>query len=133
MTVSTWEDVVDLVTRLARSGHAEATVERPGLRLFVSTVDTSAPVNGSTVDETALVAVPAPVMGTFYRRPAPDAPPFVAVGSEVEPDTTVAIVEVMKLVMPVTADVAGRIARVCAEDGAMVEEGEPLFLVEVPS
>jgi biotin carboxyl carrier protein len=128
---TTWADVLELVTELARSGHAEATVERPGLRLSVSTVD--APVNESTVDETALVPVPAPVMGTFYRRPAPDAPPFVEVGSEVDPDTTVAIVEVMKLMMPATAEVAGRIARVCAEDGAMVEEGEALFLVEVLS
>jgi acetyl-CoA carboxylase biotin carboxyl carrier protein len=126
----TWADALELVKELARSGRGEATVERPGLRLFVSTVSTE---DGSTVDDRALVAVPAPVMGTFYRRPAPDAPPFVEPGSEVEPDTTVAIVEVMKLMMPVTAEVAGRIARVCAEDGAMVTDGEPLFLVEVQS
>jgi biotin carboxyl carrier protein len=134
MTMPTWADALELVTQVVRSGQAEATVERPGLRLFVSTVDSVAAVSTvSTVDDDALAAVPAPVMGTVYRRPAPDAPPFVDVGSAVEPDTTVAIVEVMKLMMPVTADVTGRIARVCAEDGAMVEEGEPLFLVEVPS
>jgi biotin carboxyl carrier protein len=69
-------------------------------------------------------------MGTFYRRPAPDAAPFVEPGDEVGPDTTVAIVEVMKLMMPVTADVAGRIAEVCVDDGALVEEGATLFLVE---
>jgi biotin carboxyl carrier protein len=129
VTVSTWEDVLDLVTRFARSGNAELTIERPGLRLYVSTVD---PVATSTVDA-ALTPVPSPVMGTFYRRPAPDAPPFVEPGSAVEPETTVAIVEVMKLMMPVTAGVSGRVAEVCAQDGAMVEEGEPLFLVEVPS
>lgn len=127
MAQPTWEDVLDLVAQLARSGQAEATIERPGLRLHVSTVDPI--VADSTVDER--VPVPAPVMGTFYRRPAPDAPPFVEPGDEVGPDTTVAIVEVMKLMMPVTADVAGRVAEVCAEDGAMVEEGQPLFLIEV--
>jgi biotin carboxyl carrier protein len=125
----TWADALELVKEFAQSGHAEATVERPGLRLYVSTVD--APVDESTIDDAGLVPVRAPVMGTFYRRPAPDAPPFVEPGSEVGPDTTVAIVEVMKLMMPVTAEVAGRIARLCAEDGAMVEEGEALFLVEV--
>jgi biotin carboxyl carrier protein len=112
--VSTWEDVLDLVTRFARSGKAEMTVERPGLRLYVSTVDT---VVESTVDAT-LEPVPSPVMGAFYRRPAPDAPPFVEPGSDVGPDTTVAIVEVMKLMMPVTAGVSGRVAEVRAEDGA---------------
>ena len=127
MAQPSWADVLDLVAQLARSGQAEATIERPGLRLYVSTVDE--PAEASTVDER--VPVPAPVMGTFYRRPAPDAPPFVERGDEVGPDTTVAIVEVMKLMMPVTADVAGRVAAVCAEDGAMVEEGQPLFLIEV--
>ena len=126
----TWEDALELVRQTVSAGHAEATIERPGLRLYVSTVDTAdAPAAGSTVDN--LTPVPAPVMGTFYRRPAPDAPAFVEPGDEVEPDTTVAIIEVMKLMMPVTADVAGRIAEVCAEDGAMVEEGAVLFLVEV--
>jgi biotin carboxyl carrier protein len=127
MTQPSWADVLDLVAQLARSGRAEATIERPGLRLFMSTVDE--PTEESTMD--GHVPVPAPVMGTFYRRPTPDAPPFVEPGDEVGPDTTVAIVEVMKLMMPVTADVAGRVVEVCVEDGAMVEEGQPLFLIEV--
>jgi acetyl-CoA carboxylase biotin carboxyl carrier protein len=126
MAEPSWADVLDLVAQLARSGQAEATIERPGLRVYLSTVDSAPPE--STVDD--LVAVPAPVMGTFYRRPAPDAAPFVEPGDEVGPDTTVAIVEVMKLMMPVTAEIAGRVAEVCAEDGAMVEEGQTLFLVE---
>jgi acetyl-CoA carboxylase biotin carboxyl carrier protein len=126
MAQPTWADVLDLVAQLARSGQAEATIERPGLRLYVSTVDALAAE--STVE--TRTPVRAPVMGTFYRRPAPDAAPFVEPGDEVGPDTTVAIVEVMKLMMPVTADVTGRVAEVCAEDGAMVEEGQPLFLIE---
>jgi biotin carboxyl carrier protein len=123
----TWEDALELVRQTVSAGHAELTIERPGLRMYVSTVD----VPESTVDN--LTPVPAPVMGTFYRRPAPDAPPFVKPGDDVGPDTTVAIVEVMKLMMPVTADVAGRITDVCAEDGAMVEEGQTLFLIEAAS
>jgi len=125
----TWDDVLELVRQTVSAGHAEATIERPGLRLYVSTVEPA--VAESPVDD--LTPVLAPVMGAFYRRPAPDAPPFVEPGDEVGPDTTVAIVEVMKLMMPVTADVAGRITEVCAEDGAMVEEGQPLFLIEAVS
>jgi biotin carboxyl carrier protein len=130
MSTANWEDVLELVRQAASGGTAELAVERPGLRLYVSTVDSVPPE--STVDTPAdLVPVPAPVMGTVYRRPAPDAAPFVEPGDEVGPDTTVAIVEVMKLMMPVTAEVAGRIVEVCARDGDMVEEDEPLFLIEV--
>lgn len=76
------------------------------------------------------VAVRAPLLGTFYRRPSPDAPEFVAVGAEVAETDTVCLVEVMKTYTAVSAGVRGRIARVCAEDAQMVEFGQVLFLVQ---
>ena len=77
-----------------------------------------------------LVAVTAPLLGTFYRAPAPDAPPFVDVGSMVEPDNTVCIIEVMKLMNNVRAGRRGRVARICADNGALVEFGQTLVLIE---
>jgi oxaloacetate decarboxylase (Na+ extruding) subunit alpha len=77
-----------------------------------------------------LVPIVAPMVGTFYRAPKPDAPPFVNEGDEVRTGQTVCILEAMKLFNEITSEVAGRIARVLVENGAPVEYGQPLFLVD---
>lgn len=77
-----------------------------------------------------LVAVTAPLIGTFYRAPSPGAPPFVEVGSHVEPDDTVCIVEVMKLMNAVRAGCRGRVVEICAENGALVEYGQTLMRID---
>jgi acetyl-CoA carboxylase biotin carboxyl carrier protein len=77
-----------------------------------------------------LVAVKAPMLGTFYRTPKPGAPPFVEVGTMVGKDDPVCIIEVMKLFNTVKAGVQGRIAQICAEQGQLVEYQQTLFLVE---
>ena len=69
------------------------------------------------------------MLGTFYRSPKPGAPPFVAVGSAVEEDTIVGIIEVMKLMNTVRAQVRGTVAEFLAADGALVEYGEVLLRV----
>jgi biotin carboxyl carrier protein len=70
------------------------------------------------------------MLGTFYRAPKPGAPPFVDVGQDITADDTVCIIEVMKLFNAVKAGVSGRIAKICAKDGEMVEYQQTLFLVE---
>jgi acetyl-CoA carboxylase biotin carboxyl carrier protein len=76
------------------------------------------------------VTIEAPMLGTFYRAPAPGAPPFVDVGSTVEPETIVCIIEVMKMMNSVHAGVAGTIAEICVQNGEPVEYGSSLFRVE---
>lgn len=75
------------------------------------------------------VVVRAPMLGTFYRAPAPGDKPFVEVGSKVLPDDTVCLVEVMKLFNSITAGVAGTVVKILAENATMVEHGQPLMLV----
>ncbi len=77
-----------------------------------------------------LVAVTAPMTGTFYRAPAPDAAPFVEVGTEVRADQTVCIVEVMKLFNSIAAGRAGTVVEICAENEARVDTGEALIWIE---
>lgn len=77
-----------------------------------------------------LVPIVAPMVGTFYRSPKPDAPPFVREGEEVRAGQTVCVLEAMKLFNEITSEVTGRIARVLVENGAPVEYGQSLFLVE---
>ena len=74
--------------------------------------------------------VTAPLVGTFYAAPSPGAPAFVAVGEMVEVGQTLGIVEAMKLMNPIVADVAGRVARLLVGDGQPVEFDQPLVLVE---
>jgi acetyl-CoA carboxylase biotin carboxyl carrier protein len=76
-----------------------------------------------------VVEIKSPIMGMFYAQPEPGAPPFVAVGSNVREDTTVALVEVMKTFNAVTAGVRGRIVDVCVQNGELVEFGQVLFRV----
>jgi acetyl-CoA carboxylase biotin carboxyl carrier protein len=113
-------------------GDAEATGHRPqatespvtSRRSPVPTPDTRhpAPQEGATID--------APMLGTFYRAEAPGAAPFVDVGTKVEADTTVCLIEVMKMMNSISAGVAGTIVEVCADNAALVEFGQPLFRVE---
>jgi acetyl-CoA carboxylase biotin carboxyl carrier protein len=74
--------------------------------------------------------VRSPMVGTFYRAPAPGAPPFVELGQTVEADATVCIIEVMKLMNSIPAGARGAIRAILAEDGEAVEYGEPLVVVE---
>ncbi len=73
-----------------------------------------------------------PMIGTFYISPAPDSPPFVDIGQAIKEDDTVCIIEAMKIMNEIKADVKGKIVKVLAENGKPVEFGQPLFLVELP-
>jgi acetyl-CoA carboxylase biotin carboxyl carrier protein len=76
-----------------------------------------------------LVAIVAPMVGTFYAAPAPGAKPYVSVGDAVSVGQVVCIVEAMKLMNEVQSEVAGRVAEVKVENGQAVEYGQELFLV----
>lgn len=106
----------------AASAPAAANAEAPKPR--------SAPpaaVAATAPEGTSLVA--APYLGTFYRAPKPGSPNYVEIGSEVEAETEVCLVEVMKLFTAVRAGVAGTVAAILAKDGELVEAGQPLFAI----
>ena len=77
-----------------------------------------------------LVAVVSPMVGTFYRAPAPDADPYVEMNTRVDLGQTVCIVEAMKLMNEIESEVRGTIARILVENGQPVEYGQTLFLVD---
>lgn len=74
--------------------------------------------------------VRAPIIGTFYRTPAPDAAPFVEVGSRVQKGQVLCIIEAMKLMNEIESDVSGTVRQVLVENGKPVEYDQPLFVVE---
>ena len=84
---------------------------------------------GGAPSDPTLADVPSPLLGVFYRAPRPGDAPFVEVGATVEEDTVIAIIEVMKLMNSVRAGVAGVVAEIPAQNGALVEYGETLIRV----
>ena len=76
------------------------------------------------------IAVRAPMVGTFYRAPDPQSPPFVEVGDSVKPGDAICLIEVMKLFTTIEAEVAGRIVEIAAENAALVEHDQVLFIIE---
>jgi acetyl-CoA carboxylase biotin carboxyl carrier protein len=71
--------------------------------------------------------IPSPIVGTFYRAASPNADSFVKIGSRVEPDTVVCIIEAMKLMNEIQAEATGEVAKIYVENGQPVEYGQPLF------
>ena len=74
--------------------------------------------------------IKSPIVGTFYRAPAPDADPYVEVGQVVQSKTVLCIIEAMKLMNEIESDVGGRITKILVENGQPVEYNQTLFLIE---
>ena len=81
-------------------------------------------------DSSRRIIVKSPMVGTFYRAPAPDAPPFTDIGQDVDSGQVVCIIEAMKLMNEIKSEVSGRVVEVLAENGDAVEFGQPLFALE---
>ncbi len=82
--------------------------------------------NEASLDQ-GLHIIPSPIVGTFYRSPSPTADAFVKIGSNVEPDSVVCIIEAMKLMNEIQAEATGEVVKIYVENGQPVEYGQPLF------
>jgi acetyl-CoA carboxylase biotin carboxyl carrier protein len=141
------DDVREILRLIDESDLDELRIERPDFKLHVrrgsapSVEEEPAPAPAapqrsekpapSRTGRGRTETIEAPMLGTFYGADGPNTEPFVEVGAQVEPDTVVAIIEVMKMMNSVRAGVAGTIVEVCVENAELVKEGTPLFRVEV--
>ena len=130
------DDVREILRIIDESPLAEIRVETDGFSLHVvkeprEPAPPAPPAPPARqAPATALVTIEAPMLGMFYAADGPRDRPFVEVGSRVEPDSTVCIIEVMKMMNSVPAGVSGTIVEVCVENAALVEEGAALFRVD---
>ena len=99
----------------------------------VSPASPAAASDAGDAERTGMVAVAAPLPGTFYRAPRPGAAPFVEVGDDVAEDTVVAIVETMKLMNSVHAGTRGRVAEICLDNAELAAQGVTLMWIEPAS
>lgn len=84
----------------------------------------------ANAEESKWLSISAPIVGTFYRAPAPDAEPFVTIGQDVDENTVVCIIEAMKVMNEIKADCRGVIRKILVENATAVQYGQPLFKVE---
>jgi acetyl-CoA carboxylase biotin carboxyl carrier protein len=132
------DDIHEILRIIDETPLDELTIETEGFSLHVrkGQVDADAPVPQVKAARTPspsnddAVTIAAPMLGVFYRAEGPGQRPFVDVGSRVEPDTTVCIIESMKMMNSVPAGVSGTIVEVCHENAELVEYDAPLFRVE---
>jgi acetyl-CoA carboxylase biotin carboxyl carrier protein len=128
------DDVREILRLIDEAELSELRIETEGLSLHVVR-DGPAPAESGRVEALAAgddsaTTIESPMLGVFYRAPSPGAPPFVDVGTRVEADTIVCLIEVMKMMNSVAAGVAGTIAEIHVENAEAVEYGQPLFRVE---
>lgn len=90
-------------------------------------VHSGAQVQGAASEDQDLHMISSPIVGTFYRSPSPNVDPFVKIGTNVEADTVVCIIEAMKLMNEIQAETAGEVVKIYVENGQPVEYGQPLF------
>jgi acetyl-CoA carboxylase biotin carboxyl carrier protein len=128
------DDVREILRLIDESELDELRIETGELKLHVvrgaATAEPEPKPEPAAVTAAADGTIAAPMPGTFYRAEGPGMKPFVDVGTRVEPDTVVCIIEIMKMMNSVPAGVSGTIAEICADDAQVVAEGDPLFRVQ---
>ena len=132
------KEIIDLMTA---NGLAEFEMEENGVHLVLkkggaaqverTVVALAPPASAVPVeDDPRMAFIKAPFVGTLYRAPASDAEPYVTVGQEVSPETVLCIVEAMKVMNEIKAEIKGIVREVLAENAHAVQYGQPLFKIE---
>ena len=129
----------DFKLTLKRGGPAPAVMMAPPQMLAPAAASAAAPAPAAAPAAPAapaasaddsLTPIPSPLVGTFYRAGSPDADPFVSVGSRVNKDTVVCIIEAMKVMNEIKAETSGVIKKILVENATAVQFGQPMFLIE---
>ena len=137
------KEIKEMIQLMHEHQLVELEVEREGVKIRLrkngdtvtqSVIAAPAPVAAPAAPAAAPVAdrapVKSPMVGTFYRAPAPDAPPFVESGQTIEVGQVICIIEAMKLMNEIKAEVRGRVVEMPVQNGDPVEFGQPLFIIE---
>jgi acetyl-CoA carboxylase biotin carboxyl carrier protein len=138
------DDLKELIELLKETDITELQLEKDGTKVRIKREKMLSPmeisvqkfgglqekVTREAEEETRLITVTSPIVGTFYRASSPEADPFVEVGSKIKKGQVLCIVEAMKLMNEIESEVDGIVIKVLVENGQPVEYGEPLFLIE---
>ncbi len=105
--------------------------QQPISPVAIPTTDTIDPIPELPADEESnLITITSPIIGTFYRKPSPDKPTFVEIGDTISEGTVLCVIEAMKLFNDIESEVSGKIVKILVDDSSPVEFDQPLFLVD---
>ncbi len=138
------KEIKDMITLMNENSLAELEIEKDGMRIrlkkggvgyekSVEFVHQAAPAPAAAPAAAAprtTIEIKAPMVGTFYRAPSPEAPSYVTVGDSIEPGQVICIIEAMKLMNEIKSDVRGKVVSILAENAEPIEFGHVLFVVE---
>jgi acetyl-CoA carboxylase biotin carboxyl carrier protein len=151
------KEIQNLIKFVAKSGASEVKLEMEDIKITIKTgsektettivqaapmaaaqttaptvaqaTETAIPVKVES-DDAKYITVKSPIIGTFYRKPSPDKPNFVEIGTDINVGDTVCVIEAMKLFNEIESEVSGKIVKVLVDDSSPVEFDQPLFLVD---
>lgn len=144
------KEIKEMITLMNENGLTEIEIEKDGLKLrlkksdgvvhsefsvapvahMAASVSTEPAVKEASASAKGLVEIKSPMVGTFYRAPAPDAPPYVQEGQIIEIGQVVCIIEAMKLMNEIKAEAKGKVVKIMVENADPVEFGQVIFLIE---
>jgi len=147
MDPKTKKDIEEIIALFENSNLNELEVEKEGMRVRLKkglpavssepvktlekpVVEKEVKKDKRLEPEEDLIPIKTPMVGSFYRAPSPEAAPFVEMGDTIEPEQIVCIIEAMKLMNEIRAEIKGKIVKILVEDGHPVEYGQTLFLVK---
>lgn len=146
------KEIKEMIALMNENGLMELEIEKDGMRIklkktgsqiegfsgpFVIEKERTAGIEASkthapAVEQPAIkvAEIKAPMVGTFYRAPSPEAPPYIEVGQTVEPGQVICIIEAMKLMNEIKSEIKGKVLEILAENAEPVEFGQPMFILE---
>jgi len=151
------KEIQNLIKFVAKSGASEVKLEMEDVKITIKTNDGMQPVviqepasisqqqiiptvqpvqptpdvsPDPPVDDNNYITIKSPIIGTFYRKPAPDKPNFVEIGDSIAEGSVLCVIEAMKLFNDIESEVSGKIVKILVDDSSPVEFDQPLFLVD---
>lgn len=146
------KEIKEMINLMNENGLMELEIEKDGMRIRLKktasgTEFISGPImvekpqgmqqaaNGTAAESAQnlsvkTIEIKAPMVGTFYRAPAPEAPPYIEVGQVIEPGQVVCIIEAMKLMNEIKSEIKGKVLEILVDNAEPVEFGQPMFLIE---
>ncbi|RCL68148.1 MAG: acetyl-CoA carboxylase biotin carboxyl carrier protein [Bacteroidetes bacterium] len=152
------KEIQNLIKFVARSGASEVSLEMEDVKITIKTSDSSTPIvvqepivvpqqqviastpstpqvvestpESSSEEDSNLITIKSPIIGTFYRKPSPDKPSFVEVGDVISEGSVLCVIEAMKLFNDIESEVSGKIVKILVDDTSPVEFDQPLFIVD---
>ena len=130
ITIKTTAEGTESTTTYVQQMPMQAAPQMVAPHVAAAPAVTDAPAAPAADDSAKYITVKSPIIGTFYRKPAPDKPMFVEVGSTIGKGDVLCVIEAMKLFNEIESEVSGKIVKILVDDSSPVEFDQPLFLVD---